>query len=62
MTPRTKASLLWGAVGALAFLALAQGYNLLGPGGITAGAMVVVATVVGAVAAAATYLAEEVLP
>ncbi|PSQ02065.1 hypothetical protein BRC94_02315 [Halobacteriales archaeon QS_5_70_17] len=61
MGPGTKASLLWGAIGALAFLALAQGYNLLGPGGITAGAMVGVAAAVGAVAAAATYLVEGVL-
>ncbi|WP_318567300.1 hypothetical protein [Salinigranum marinum] len=29
MTPRTKSSLLWGAVGALAFLVLVQGYDLL---------------------------------
>ena len=29
MSPRTKASLLWGLVGALAFLVLVQGYDLL---------------------------------
>ncbi|WP_338726853.1 hypothetical protein [Haladaptatus sp. DJG-WS-42] len=29
MHPRTKASLLWGVVGALAFLVLVQGYELL---------------------------------
>ena len=27
--PRTKASLLWGAIGALVFLVLVQGYTLL---------------------------------
>jgi hypothetical protein len=29
MTPRTRASILWGAVGALTFLVLVQGYDLL---------------------------------
>ncbi len=30
MDSRTRASLLWGAVGALSFLVLAQGYRLVG--------------------------------
>lgn len=29
MTPRARASLLWGLVGALSFLVLLQGYELL---------------------------------
>ncbi|ERH13018.1 MAG: hypothetical protein J07HB67_02050 [halophilic archaeon J07HB67] len=29
MTPRRKATLLWGAIGALSFLVAAQGYVLL---------------------------------
>ncbi len=29
MTPRRKSALLWGAIGALSFLVLAQGYVLL---------------------------------
>jgi len=46
MDARVKASLLWGLVGAMAFLALAQGYHLfveafLGVGPMAAGAVVV---------------------
>jgi hypothetical protein len=29
VTPRTKSSVLWGVVGALSFLVLVQGYDLL---------------------------------
>jgi hypothetical protein len=58
--PRVKSSLLWSAVGALAFLALVQGYDLLA-GGLTVGfpARVGVALLVGAVVAAATYVTEH---
>jgi ABC-type nickel/cobalt efflux system permease component RcnA len=58
---RTRASLLWGAVAALAFLVLAQGYNLLGAGGITAVVLFGVAVAVAVVATLATYVAEGAL-
>ncbi|MDT3433823.1 hypothetical protein [Haloarcula sp. 1CSR25-25] len=50
MDPRTKASLLWGAVGGLAFLVLVQGYELLAgtPVSISAKVGVAVAVAVGA--------------
>jgi hypothetical protein len=50
MDPRTKASLLWGAVGGLAFLVLVQGYELLAgtPVSISAKVGVAVAVTVGA--------------
>ncbi|AAV47310.1 unknown [Haloarcula marismortui ATCC 43049] len=50
MDPRTKASLLWGVVGGLAFLVLIQGYELLAgvPVSIPAKAGVAVAVGVGA--------------
>jgi hypothetical protein len=46
MDPRLKASVLWGLVGAMAFLVLVQGYHLfaddfLGIGPMAAGALVV---------------------
>ncbi|EMA19904.1 hypothetical protein [Haloarcula argentinensis] len=49
MDPRTKASLLWGVVGGLAFLVLIQGYELLAgvPVSIPAKAGVAVAVGVG---------------
>ena len=47
MNPRVKASLLWGVVGAFAFLVLLQGYELVAgyryPIAVTAGATLVVA-------------------
>ncbi|WP_058993910.1 hypothetical protein [Haloarcula sp. CBA1127] len=54
MDPRTKASLLWGVVGGLAFLVLIQGYELLAgtPVSIPAKAGVAVAVGVGATFAA----------
>jgi hypothetical protein len=53
--PRTKSSLLWGLVGALAFLVLVQGYDLTV--GLDVGflARFGVAAVVGAVAAGLSY-------
>ncbi|EMA34275.1 hypothetical protein [Haloarcula japonica] len=50
MDPRTKASLLWGVVGTLAFLVLTQGYELLAgmPVSIPVKAGVAVAVGVGA--------------
>jgi polyferredoxin len=56
--PRAKASLLWGAVGALAFLVLAQGYELLFAPGISLLVKLGIAAVVWVVAGAASYLLE----
>ncbi len=58
MRPRAKASLLWGAVGALAFLVLAQGYELLFVPGISLLLELGIAVVVWLVAGAASYLLE----
>lgn len=55
MDPYVKSSLLWGAVGGMAFLALAQGYNLVTEGFIGVGPMAVGALVVLAVTAAITH-------
>jgi hypothetical protein len=55
VNPRTRGALLWGLVGALAFLVLAQGYGLVTADRITLPAMAGVALVVGGVAAGATY-------
>jgi hypothetical protein len=57
MDPRLKSSVLWGAVGAMAFLVLVQGYHLvaddfLGIAPMGAGALVVL----GATTAAAHTL------
>jgi hypothetical protein len=54
MDPRFKASLLWGLVGGMAFLTLAQGYNLLadeflGVGPMAAGALGVLVVTVAVV-------------
>ncbi len=59
MDPRVKSSLLWGLVGAMAFLVLVQGYHLfvddfLGIAPMAVGAVVVLAT--------ATALAHTVRP
>jgi len=57
--PRVTSSLLWGAVGALTFLALAQGYQLLVASlGFGLPALLGVGAVVGVLVAAATYLTE----
>jgi Cu/Ag efflux pump CusA len=55
VTPRTTSSLLWGLVGALAFLVLVQGYDLVA--GLSVGfvARFAVAVLVGVVAAALSY-------
>ncbi|WP_372911364.1 hypothetical protein [Salinigranum sp.] len=55
MTPRTKSSLLWGLVGALAFLVLVQGYDLAAGLTVGFGARFAVAVLVGVVAAALSY-------
>ena len=58
MRPRTKASLLWGAVGALSFLVLVQGYELLAAPGISLLVKLAIAAVVGVVASGASYVFE----
>ncbi|EMA53084.1 hypothetical protein [Halococcus thailandensis] len=58
MRPRTKASLLWGAVGALAFLVLAQGYELVAAPGISLLVKLAIAAIVWIVASGASYLFE----
>ncbi|AUV80493.1 hypothetical protein C2R22_01485 [Salinigranum rubrum] len=55
MTPRTKSSLLWGLVGALAFLVLAQGYDLIVGLDVGFAARFGVAAVVGVAAAGLTH-------
>lgn len=51
MDPRRKASLLWGIVGGLAFLALVQGYELVGDPSLSPTIKVGVAAAVTAVTA-----------
>jgi hypothetical protein len=58
MEPRLKASLLWGLVGALAFLVLVQGYELLDGPGVSFLVKLAVATGVFGGATAASYVAE----
>jgi len=61
-TPRVRArsAALWGAVGGFAFLALAQGYRLVGPGSLPVGlgGTVLVALAVAVASAGLSYLAE----
>ncbi|WP_049903122.1 hypothetical protein [Halococcus agarilyticus] len=60
MQPRTKASLLWGAIAALVFLVLVQGYTLLVASGPTIGILskLGVSGVVGVCGAASSYALE----
>jgi len=60
--PATKSSLLWGVVGGLSFLVLAQGYELLGDLGVGLGPKVAVAVVVAVGAAVATHATRDRLP
>ena len=60
MRPRTKSSLLWGAVGALAFLALTQGYVLfVATLPVSLLARLAVAVVLGIVVAGVAYVTEH---
>jgi len=56
VNPKTKASLLWGVVGALAFLVGLQAFRLATGEGATLPVAVGVALLVGVTAAASTYL------
>ncbi|WP_324756013.1 hypothetical protein [Haloarcula montana] len=62
MDRTTKSSLLWGVVGALSFLVLVQGYELLAARSIAATIKVGVALAVGAGATALTHTARGRLP
>jgi hypothetical protein len=62
MDPRLKSSLLWGVVGALAFLVLLQGYELLAAQPVTLAAKAGVAVAVGLVGTALSYAAHGRLP
>ena len=57
---RARSATLWGVVGGFAFLALAQGYRLLGPGSLPVGlgGLALVGVVVAVASAGITYLAE----
>ena len=59
MRRRTKSSLLWGAVGALTFLVLAQGYRL-GVGPLPTGylGMIVLGLTIGGTVGTVSYLTE----
>lgn len=61
MEPRTKASLLWGVIGALSFLVLIQGYELLTGERLSFVLKFAVAGCVGAAAAGSTYVAEPIV-
>jgi hypothetical protein len=61
MDARTKDSLLWGLVGALAFLVLAQGYLLVAERGIGVVPTLGVTLAVFAVATGASYLVHDVV-
>jgi hypothetical protein len=58
LRPRIKSSLLWGVVGALAFLVLYQGYLLVGGQGVPIAAVAGVALAVLVGATALSYFGE----
>jgi hypothetical protein len=59
MKPRTKASLLWGLIGALVFLVGLQAFRLVTGEGATFGVTAGVALLVGVVASVAAYVVED---
>jgi hypothetical protein len=61
VNPRTKASVLWGVVGGLAFLVLVQGYELIAGVGVTALVKAAVALLVAVGTVAAAYPAWPLL-
>lgn len=61
MRPRLKASLLWGMIGALSFLVLAQAYTLFNGQSVPFLAKLGVAALVGIGATGTTYVADGVL-
>lgn len=58
LSGRLKASILWGAIGALAFLVLAEAYLVLSTAEIALSAVVVAGFVVFLLASLASYVAE----
>lgn len=54
-----KSAVLWGLVGALAFLVLHQGYVLVGNDGVGMLPAIAIAVVVGAIATGVTYVGER---
>lgn len=62
MTPARRAALLWGVIGALAFLVLLQGYELLADRRVDWLVKFAVALVVGSVVTVASALLETRLP
>ena len=61
MNPRAKSSALWGVVGALSFLVLAQGYHLLDGPNVGFLSLLGVALLVAIAASAAAYVAAGAL-
>ena len=61
VSPRTKASALWGLVGALSFLVLAQGYQLLEGPSVGLLPLLGVGVVVAVAASATAYVAAGLL-
>lgn len=61
MNPRLKASVLWGATGALSFLVLVQGYELLSDVSLSFALKFAVAGLVATLATGSTYFAEPLL-
>ncbi|WP_049915061.1 hypothetical protein [Natrialba taiwanensis] len=59
MNPRLKSALLWGAVGAMAFLVLLQGYTLVVEPLVSIGAGVVIAVCVGTATGIGAYVLEH---
>ena len=60
--PAVKSSLLWGVVGALCFLVLIQGYELLADQRVSVLVKFAVAVVVGVVAGGSTYAVQGRIP
>jgi hypothetical protein len=58
VTPRTRSALLWGLVGAFAFLALGQGYRLVAALPLDTLGLLGVSVVVGGVTALLAYVVE----
>jgi|GEM_PF-5761639 len=58
LSGRTKASVLWGAIGALAFLVLAEGYLVFSAADIALSSVLVAGFVVFILASLASYVAE----
>jgi len=62
LAPATKSSLLWAAIGALAFLVLIQGFEIWSGERVSFLVKVAVAAVVAVVAGGATYLLQGRVP